>query len=684
MKRVENSDINIKLPSGLVYINNFDAKFYTVNAKSFYITKTQNDVYPIEHDDVIEYYIKLEWGELVTIGEGVLQYQIVNNIPDYDRADGYYNKAFERTTEYYINSNVTVDEEEAESYAEIISEISDKLDEEIARSTSADTDFNEQSETISAALNDLNVNKLDATAYTPTDLTNYYTKSEVYNKSEIDNNISGKLNISDFNAYSADTEILINGKQDTLVSGTNIKTINNQSLLGSGNLTIEGGGFIKVTNPITAATKVGLVNSLSQYYDTNIGNGAVIEGDGFEYNGTTHNIVASGQYSHAEGYITSATSLSSHAEGMYTKAFGTYSHAEGYSTMASGSSSHAEGSGTKAISDNSHAEGLNTTASGVYSHAEGYNTNATKDTAHAEGTYTVATGSCSHAEGYSTTASGYASHAEGYNTNASGEHSHAEGNNTSASAKRSHAEGQNTTASGNYSHAEGQNTTASGNNSHAEGNNTTASGFYTHAEGNYTIASGSYTHAEGNNTQASGACSHAEGQQTVASGKYSHAEGFNTITNNESEHGSGQYNISNKASTTFGDSGNTLFSVGNGTASNTRHNAFEIRQNGDIYLTKNGQDVKLQDHLGGGGGSSYTAGDGIDITNDIISVTGKVDTSAITTSVTSSSTDSQVPSAKAVNDKLGGLSIVKLTESEYTALTKDSNTLYVVVPDPSN
>lgn len=35
---------------------------------------------------------------------------------------------------------------------------------------------------------------------------------------------------------------LANGKQDTLVSGTNIKTINNQSLLGSGNISISGGG----------------------------------------------------------------------------------------------------------------------------------------------------------------------------------------------------------------------------------------------------------------------------------------------------------------------------------------------------------------------------------------------------------------------------------------------------------
>ena len=34
---------------------------------------------------------------------------------------------------------------------------------------------------------------------------------------------------------------LANGKQDKLTSGTNIKTINGQSILGSGNITIEGG-----------------------------------------------------------------------------------------------------------------------------------------------------------------------------------------------------------------------------------------------------------------------------------------------------------------------------------------------------------------------------------------------------------------------------------------------------------
>ena len=152
--------------------------------------------------------------------------------------------------------------------------------------------------------------------------------------------------------------------------------------------------------------------------------------------------------------------------------------------------------------------------------------------------------------------------------------------------------------------------------------------------------------------------------------------GYNNRIRNQYEASFGLFNVSQRN----GDySGNTLFSVGNGTSNSARHNAFEIRQNGDIYITLDGQDVKLQDNLGGGG-ASYSAGTGIDITNNVISVSGVVETSAITTSVTSSSTDAQVPSAKAVNDKLGGLSLVKLTQAEYNALSPnyDSNTLYVI------
>ena len=60
-------------------------------------------------------------------------------------------------------------------------------------------------------------------------------------------NWNNKLDSSALNPYytSAQTDTVISnatsGKQDTLVSGTNIKTINNQSLLGSGNIEIQGG-----------------------------------------------------------------------------------------------------------------------------------------------------------------------------------------------------------------------------------------------------------------------------------------------------------------------------------------------------------------------------------------------------------------------------------------------------------
>lgn len=65
-------------------------------------------------------------------------------------------------------------------------------------------------------------------------LENYYTKTEVYNKREVD----GKL-VS---------------KQNKLESGTNIKTINGESILGSGNITIEGGNSsdTKVTQTLTS------------------------------------------------------------------------------------------------------------------------------------------------------------------------------------------------------------------------------------------------------------------------------------------------------------------------------------------------------------------------------------------------------------------------------------------------
>ena len=181
-------------------------------------------------------------------------------------------------------------------------------------------------------------------------------------------------------------------------------------------------------------------------------------------------------------------------------ASGQYSVAEGYWTTASGGGSHAEGVQTIASVESAHAEGSNTTASGLYSHTEGQYTQASDSTAHAEGYYTTAASTAAHAEGNATTASGLHSHTEGYQTLASTVQAHAEGRETTASGQNSHAEGWYSIASGNYSHAEGFGTNATKSSAHTEGTGTTASGSGSHAEGWYSIASGNYSHAGGQGT----------------------------------------------------------------------------------------------------------------------------------------------------------------------------------------
>ena len=161
---------------------------------------------------------------------------------------------------------------------------------------------------------------------------------------------------------------------------------------------------------------------------------------------------------------------------------------------------------------------------------------------------------------------------------ATGKFSHAEGSSTTASGGFSHTEGSSTTASGGFSHAEGGSNTASGDYSHAEGYSTKASGLQSHAEGGSTTASGKYSHAEGYSTTASAHQSHAEGLWTKANGESSHAEGHYTKATNLAEHAQGRFNVSDT------NNSGTLFTIGNGTADDKRHNVVSIYCNGDINI----------------------------------------------------------------------------------------------------
>lgn len=292
---------------------------------------------------------------------------------------------------------------------------------------------------------------------------------------------------------------------------------------------------------------------------------------------------------------TTASGISSHAEGNTTKALGDYSHAEGDNTIASGTASHAEGVKTQATVAGAHAEGEETKALSAGAHAEGKQTVAKRGYSHAEGGFTRANGPYSHAEGLGTEASGVASHAEGkYNIiDTEEKYAHIVGNGTEEE-KRSNAhtldwegnawfagdvftgltnkklateefvdkhyiiagqkkdtnlgkyataEGYNTEASGYGTHAEGTETVASSHSAHAEGGYSQATNQTTHAEGFTTIASGVAAHSEGYKTTAIGNGAHAENRENTAEGDMSHAEGYLTLASADVSHAEGMGTI---------------------------------------------------------------------------------------------------------------------------------------------
>ena len=78
---------------------------------------------------------------------------------------------------------------------------------------------------LSAALNDLNGRKLDASAYTPTDLSNYYTKGETSGKTEIQTALSNKADKTAIDDLNRQIQTALNSKADKDDLSRQIKTI---------------------------------------------------------------------------------------------------------------------------------------------------------------------------------------------------------------------------------------------------------------------------------------------------------------------------------------------------------------------------------------------------------------------------------------------------------------------------
>lgn len=190
--------------------------------------------------------------------------------------------------------------------------------------------------------------------------------------------------------------------------------------------------------------------------------------------------------------------------------------------------------------------------------------------------------------------------------------------------------------------------------SHVEGTGNIAPKASVTLEGLDTGATASFVnganHAEGAGNFAGAAASHAEGiRNEIGHNAYaSHAEGIKNTTQNRAEHASGQYNKSNKASDTFGDAGNTLFSVGCGTSDTDRKNAFEVMQDGTCkYL-----DVDTGEQIDVGVAKELSKPFDLAIGSTTKKVNGK---SAITFT------------AEEITDKFNGVLIQKLTTASTEA-----------------
>lgn len=87
------------------------------------------------------------------------------------------------------------------------------------------------------------------------------------------NDLTDKPEIPDVSNLATKSEVA--NKQDTLVSGENIKTVNGQSLLGNGNIQIEGGGTITVDSSLSTTSE----NPVQNKVITNAINGKQDAGD---------------------------------------------------------------------------------------------------------------------------------------------------------------------------------------------------------------------------------------------------------------------------------------------------------------------------------------------------------------------------------------------------------------------
>lgn len=436
-----------------------------------------------------------------------------------------------------------------------------------------------------------------------------------------------------------------NGKQDALVSGSNIKTVNNESLLGSGNIEIEGGNnVVEVTQAEYDALVTAGTVDLSAIY-----------------------VITDAPEIDMSNYYTSAQTNSAITAAVSGKA-DTSAVTESINAAVSGKMDTSAFTAYSASTDARISEDEEVTARALVEVNDALSGKADASGVTAEITAAVSGKQDTLIAGDNITISGNVISAEGGGSSYTGLSGITINENNEIYYKNFVRTWLTSNHDDRYAvyWFQGANTKIWINGNKPDGRmNWLKSQF---SFGLNQLNDSTVGFALGENNSINGQYSGGLCNGNTVNGNYSLGVNYKNKTNNSSEFASGQYNNSVSASSTFGDSGNTLFSVGNGTADNARHNAFEIRQNGDIYITLDGQDVKLQDNLGGGEVSSaITSGD----TNAVAggAVYDKFDE---VEQVTAAALNS-------LNDALGGMKFVKLTQAEYDALAvKDPMTVYFI------
>lgn len=100
----------------------------------------------------------------------------------------------------------------------------------------------------------------------------YATTSQLSSKLDVSTYNSEKANFATKDELNSKADAsALSAKQDTLVSGTNIKTINGETILGAGDITIQGGGTVDTAMSDTSENAVQN-KVIKKYIDDLVGN----------------------------------------------------------------------------------------------------------------------------------------------------------------------------------------------------------------------------------------------------------------------------------------------------------------------------------------------------------------------------------------------------------------------------